>query len=64
MIMFWNRYEVYCGTSVKKFNEILDILAANNIKYVYRIMGQGHIARGQMKYIYIHKKDAKRLPKI
>lgn len=57
--MFWNRHEVYCGTSMEKFNEILDALAANKIKYTYHFDG-----RGQTKYIYIHKKDAGKLPKI
>jgi len=44
---------------MEKFNEILDALAANKIKYTYHFDG-----RGQTKYIYIHKKDAGKLPKI
>ena len=40
-----------------KFNEILDTLAAHKIKYYYRIIGQ-------TKYVYIHKKDVERLPKL
>ena len=63
MMWFWNRHEVFCGTSEKRFNEILDVLAANKIKYKYHIMGQG-IPGTQMKYIYIHKKDVDRMPKI
>ncbi|MCL2562660.1 MAG: hypothetical protein FWE08_01310 [Oscillospiraceae bacterium] len=70
MIMPWNRHEVYCGSSVEKFNEILDTLMAHDIKYQYRIDGRGQAGRGSMgrgaimKYIYVHKKDMDRLPKL
>ena len=64
MIMFWwNRYEVYCGFSLKRFNEILNLLAAYEIEYTYD-MGRGQMDGGQMRYIYIHRKDVKRFLEI
>ena len=70
MIMFWNRYEVYVGFSIKDFNNILNILASSKIKYVYRTVNCGSNRRSLigsfgenldykiMYYIYVHKKDA------
>lgn len=68
--MFWNRREVYMGFSMKKFNEVRDILLANNIKYDYRLINynSGNVrARfgsfGQNPefeyeyYLYVHKND-------
>lgn len=37
MIMFWNRKEVLITFSIQVFNQACNVLAANNIKYVYRI---------------------------
>ena len=68
MILPWNRYEVYLGTSKKRFNEILDILSAHKIKYHYRFEGGGIIGGtgenfNQLQYIFIHKKDVDKLPR-
>lgn len=70
MIMFWNRREVYKGFSMKKFNEIRDILLANNIKYDYRVINNnsknsrarfgsfGMNSKYEYEYyIYVHKND-------
>lgn len=70
MIMFWNRREVYIGFSMKKFNEIRDILLANNIKYDYRVINHnGENSRARFGsygmnskyeyeyYLYVHKSD-------
>ena len=35
--MFWNRYLLYKGTSIKRYNEIKNILKLNNIKYKDKI---------------------------
>ena len=65
MIRFWNRFEVYVGFSLKKFNEIRDILEANDIKYSYSVTNryshpnrnEGHSNYSKMYYIYVNKKD-------
>lgn len=31
--MFWNRKEVYVGFSMKKFDEVREVLSSNGIKY-------------------------------
>jgi len=36
MIAFWNRYEVYTGFDFNRFNQILDILALEKVKYKFR----------------------------
>ena len=66
MITFWNRYEVYMGFDMGKFNAVLDILAMGKIRYKYRlrnnasgIVGMGVNQSGMsMYYVYVHKKDA------
>lgn len=60
MIMFWNRHEVYVGTSMVKFNEILNALTENEIKYHFRIERRRRLGGEQMQHIYIHKKDITR----
>lgn len=42
MIFFWNRREVYFGSSMQKFGEVRDILAANKIKYTYRLINRNN----------------------
>ena len=65
MIMTWNRREVYVGTSIEKFNEILGVLASNKIKYEYAVSGgRGYFAVEQMRYIFIHKKDLTRFQEL
>jgi hypothetical protein len=69
MITVWNRHEVYVGFDMKRFNQILDLLAMEKIKYKYRTIN--HTSRGLsttgmnldfsiMYYVYVHKKDADR----
>ena len=64
MIAIWNRREIYVGHSLKEFNRILDILAAEKIKYAWKKRGvlytpdsMGNPQSG-IHYIYVHKKDA------
>jgi len=58
VILPWNRREVYVGTSIEKFDEILGVLAGNKIKYEYTVNGgRGFITTAQMRHIFIHKKD-------
>ena len=40
MITFWNRHEVYVGIDMNRFNQILDILASEKIKYTYWTVNQ------------------------
>lgn len=35
--MFWNRKVLYKGSSKKRYDEIINILTINNIKYDYKI---------------------------
>ena len=59
------RSEVWLGESVKKFNEVRDILEANKIKYKYNCVDrsslhkrfEGHSNYSKMYYIYVNKKD-------
>lgn len=44
MIMFWNRKEIYIGSSMKIFSEIRNILSANGIKYSYRVVNRNNSA--------------------
>ena len=44
--MFWNRYEVYMGFDIKRFNQVLDILAMENIRYKFRTTDQSSRTRG------------------
>jgi len=50
------------GYSLKEFNRILDILAANKIKYFYRKVAMGGVVpeRAVMYYAYVRKKDAEK----
>lgn len=38
MIMIWNRIEVFVGNSLKRFNEVRDMLSLNGINYKYRVV--------------------------
>lgn len=40
MIMVWNQREVFVGYSMEKFSRACAILAANKIKYKYRVVRQ------------------------
>ena len=44
MIMFWNRKEIYVGSSMKIFSEIRNILSANGIKYSYKVVNRNNSA--------------------
>lgn len=68
--MIWNRKEVFMGFSLKKFNEVREILTANKIKYkcnvVNNIRGTKRSIIGTFGenmdysyayYIYVHKED-------
>ncbi|NLK98537.1 MAG: hypothetical protein GX272_10750 [Epulopiscium sp.] len=69
MINIWNRKEIFVGFSVKKFNEILDLLSRNKIQYKYKIINRTHpklegmdtnwedMKYSGVYYIYVHKKD-------
>ena len=70
MIAFWNRYEVYMGLDTARFNKVLDALAAERIKYKYRIesrvgASRQMIARGSLVYyVYVHRNDAERADRV
>jgi len=64
MIMPWNRREVYVGTSNEKFNEILDTLALHKIRYDYCVVNHDAFGITVMRYIYVHRKDMDRLPRL
>lgn len=68
--MFWNRKEVFLGSSMQKFGEVRDILASNHIKYDYKVLNQnsssgraGHESIGvnmeyaYQYYVYVHRLD-------
>mgnify|MGYP001247372425 CR=1 FL=1 len=69
MLRFWNRKEVYVGSSLEKFNEVIDLLRRNRIQYKYKIINRNYFKEQgsstnweDMKYsgvyyIYVHKKD-------
>ncbi|MCL2568572.1 MAG: hypothetical protein FWE12_03935 [Oscillospiraceae bacterium] len=68
MIAFWNRYEVYAGFDMNRFNQILDLLAAERVKYKFQTVRVGQSARSRgttgmnldhsvQYYIYVHKRD-------
>lgn len=70
MIIFWNQREVFVGYSMEKFNEVRSILAANKIKYKYRLVNchSGsrrartgsfgiNMAYAYQYYVYVHKRD-------
>lgn len=66
---FWNRVELYCGFSMKEFSELRNALAAENIKYEYRMVNYNTKSRGRIRqpwlnsdyetqyYLYVHQKD-------
>ena len=66
MIAFWNRHEVYMGTDTARFNQVLDVLAAERIKYKYRIENRAGASRQMIErgsliyYVYVHRNDAER----
>ena len=68
----WNRKEVYLGLSMKEFNKVCDILAANKIQYDSRAVNHNANwsgTRGRMGsagvtlayenqyYVYVKKQD-------
>lgn len=68
----WQRKEIYIGYSIQDFSRIRDVLAANNIRYDYKVKNrqQPGYNRGQlvgrwgtdssadnMYYIYVKKED-------
>ncbi len=68
MISFFNQQCIYTGYSIKKRNEIIDILKKNKISYILKeknalqfpaAKGEfGQLRRYQIIYkIYIHQKD-------
>lgn len=70
LIMFWNRKEVFFGSSMQQFGEVRDILANNHIKYDYKVLnhnnsagraGHGSIGLNMdyayQYYVYVHYKD-------
>jgi len=40
--MIWNQKEVFVGYSLKKLNEVREILAVNKIKYKYRVVNNNN----------------------
>ena len=46
MIAFWNRKEVYMGYSMNECGEIRSILAANSIKFTYKVVNRYAHGRG------------------
>ena len=38
MITFFNRKEIFVGSSIDQFNNVRERLIQNNIKYTYRVM--------------------------
>ena len=65
MIFFWNRHEVYRGYSLEEFNNTLDKLVANGIKYrcligypPYGLLPSKYFAKYR---VHIHKKDLDRI---
>jgi hypothetical protein len=42
MIIFWNQREVFVGNSLQKFNEVRQILVANNIKYKHKLVNNNN----------------------
>ncbi len=67
MIFFWNRREIYFGTSMKEFADVRSLLSLNKIKYTYRVVNpHGSHARGRLGirveveyqyYLYVHEDD-------
>jgi hypothetical protein len=69
IMWFWNRKEIYFGTSLKEFSDLRDIVALSGIRYDYKIMDHSSSTRGRFGnlglnpnyekqyYLYVHKKD-------
>jgi hypothetical protein len=68
--MFWNRKEVFMGSSMQRLSEVRSILSTNKIKYEYKVVSQNQgVSRGRMGtfgenvdylntyYVYVHNKD-------
>jgi hypothetical protein len=58
--MFWNRRQVYCGTSIKEFSDTRNHLENLGIKYTYRVKGGGGRRMKTLYYVYIHEKDSEK----
>lgn len=66
-MLFWKRVEIYCGYSLKDFNELKEALSNKKIVYDYKIVNSfnssrfGHIGTNplydKMYYLYVHHKD-------
>jgi phage pi2 protein 07 len=41
--VFWNRRLLYRRTSIKRYNEIRNILELNNIKYTLKMENKGYV---------------------
>jgi len=65
--MFWNKVEIYCGFSFKEFSELRNSLAAEGIRYDYKMVNLNTRARisslgekpqfDTQYYLYVHQKD-------
>ncbi len=67
MIAFWNRTEIYAGTSAQDFLRLRNLLDEAGIRHTYKIVSDnsapGFAAafhRSTMYYVYVHRKDADR----
>lgn len=74
MLLFWRWREMYCGYSYEESNQVCEVLAKNQIQYVYKAKtGHTGVLNGDrmrfgtfgenpaylvMQYIYVRKKDA------
>jgi len=56
-IPFWNRREIYVGSSLEDFNRVRNVLDERKIKYAYREINMGgwDFNRKFMWYVYVHK---------
>lgn len=72
MIFFWNRKEIYRGVSVQKFNEIRNMLRAQDIRFKALEKNAGETKQKpetvekSRKYstiyvVYVKRKDYKRI---
>lgn len=67
-MFFWNKVEIYSGSSLKEFTDLRNSLDAAEIKYDYRMKQYSPISirnnrhtlgskAGIKYYLYIHQKD-------
>lgn len=67
-MFFWNKIEIYSGSSLKEFTDLRNSLDAADIRYDYRtkhyssvnVRNKRHTlySKGDVKYyLYIHQKD-------